>query len=145
MTHGTPKLAALVLVVAAAAAGCGASNNLPICPVPIQPIGLSMLYPSPGATGVPDNLSGIYLKGNGAAGSTDLSLASGAQSSPLGALETPPPSSPTPSPLMGEWYAAITAPLAAATTYSVMQTNTISGSDCTPRTEVESLGSFTTQ
>jgi hypothetical protein len=119
---------------------CGTDVNVPY-------ITFNMIYPSPGATGVPDNLGAIDFAGD-AEIDTPISLSAGATSITLEALQPVPSPAPTPTPQNGysEWSAAIPAPsLSASTTYTVKTTYTVTGTDCSPSTQTRTYGSFTTQ
>jgi hypothetical protein len=102
-----------------------------------------MVYPAPGATGVPDNLSDIVFAGFGP--TSGIKLIAGAQTIALGTLEPAPTPTPTPEGALPQSIAAVPTPLSAGTTYTVEYTYTIGGSDCAPFTSTPTLGSFTTQ
>jgi hypothetical protein len=132
----------LVLIAAAAVAACGGANQ-PICATPPIPA-FYMIYPSPGATGIPDNLSEISFGGT-ASGS--VALVNGTQVTALTLVAQSPVPQPSGQPpgSFPSYIATLSAPLSASTTYTVKETVTFSGGSCVPYTSVSSLGSFTTQ
>ncbi len=135
------KFVALAIMVVAAVVACGGAP-LPTCSVPVQPA-FDMIDPSPGATGVPDNLSDIVFAGSGP--TSGIRLTAGAQTITLGTLEPAPTPTPTPQGALPQWIAAVPTPLSSATTYTVEYTYTVSGNGCASFTSTPSLGSFTTQ
>jgi hypothetical protein len=137
----SPKYAGLAFVVVAAGAACsGNGTTLPTCPVPLQPV-FAMIDPSPGATGVPDNLGEIVFEGFGP---KRVTLTGGTQTIAL-TLEPAPTPTPTPQGALPQLIAALSTPLSASTTYTAKYTATVSGSDCASRSYTADAGSFTTQ
>jgi hypothetical protein len=93
-----------------------------------------MISPSPGATGVSDNLSNIIFSEGGA---DPLTLSGGGQTIPL-TLEP----DATPTPAGSQLSAALSAPLLPSTTYTVKMT--FAAGPCSSG-GTQTLGSFTTQ
>jgi hypothetical protein len=141
-TMESPRIGGLALIaVASGLAACGGGGNLPFCQTGTNPYlaPLTMTSPSPGATGVPDNLSAIDLEGFGA---SQVMLVGGTQNLSLTLTPVVPSTAPDGIP---QWIAPISTPLLAATTYTVKYTYTTSGSDCTSQTFTAVQGSFATQ
>lgn len=135
-----PAIWLLLFAGAAAAAACSGRGALAPCPAPAQPV-FEMVDPSPGATGVPDNLSNIVFEGFGG---NDLTLQGGTQTIPL-TLQPVPSATPTPQGALPETMASLSVPLLAGTTYTVKYSSTFSGANCAARSVTAVLGSFTTQ
>ena len=135
------RFAGLALIVVAAGVGCsGNSAALPPCP----PMGLplfAMIGPSPGATGVPDNLSEIVFEGFPVG---PVTLTGGTQTIDLTLVPAPTPT-PTPQNANTQSIAALSTSLLAGTTYTASYTYTDSGKDCSSQTDTFDAGSFTTK
>ncbi|HEV3153225.1 MAG TPA: hypothetical protein VGZ02_05440 [Candidatus Baltobacteraceae bacterium] len=133
------KCAGVAFIVIAAAAACSGKSALPLCPQPVEPA-FAMTDPSPGATGVPDNLRNIAFVGFGP---SRLTLSSGAQTSAL-ALKPVPTQTSSPGGLP-QFIAAVPTPLLAATTYTVSYIASISGPNCATPSFLVTVGSFKTR
>jgi hypothetical protein len=136
-----PKYAGLSVIVVAVGAACsGNGSTLPPCPLPVQPI-FAMIDPSPGATGVPDNLSDIVFEGFGPG---HVTLSGGTQTTVL-TLEPAPTPTPTPQDGIPQFIAALSTPLLASTNYTASYIVTTSGSNCASGSYTPDAGSFTTK
>ncbi len=136
-----PKCAGLALVVVAVGAACsGNGAALPPCALPLQPV-FAMIDPSPGATGVPDNLGEIVFEGFGP---SRVTLTGGTQTIALTLVPAPTPT-PTPQGALPQSIAALSTPLSASTNYTASYTVTISGSACASQSYTADAGSFTTE
>jgi hypothetical protein len=143
-TMSFPKCAvvALVVVAAACAACSSSSTRLPAClPIPMPIPAFFLVSPSPGATGVPVNLSSITFAGYPLG---KVSLTGGGKTIPL-TLQPAPTPTPTPVNALPQSIATLSKPLSASTTYTANQSYTNSGNNCSPWTATVSAGSFTTQ
>jgi hypothetical protein len=137
-----PMYAGLAVFVVAGAAACGGGTTLPRCPPLALPIpAFYMVYPSPGATGVPDSLSDIVFAGSPVG---SVTLAGGTQTIAL-TLEPAPTPTPTPQGGLPQSIAALSMRLSGRTTYTVLETYNVGGSNCSAPTGIFSVGSFTTQ
>jgi hypothetical protein len=145
-----PKCAGLALVIVAAAAACSGAEApcQPPFPPPVQPVlPFNMIYPSPGATDVPDNLSGVEFAGYPPT-HTSFRLTAGAQTVALATLAPVPTPTPTPEDALPQWVAGLSTTLSADTTYAVKYTvsTSYSGNNCSTvhNTNTVTAGSFTT-
>jgi hypothetical protein len=142
------KLGIVALFSAAALAGCNGSSSgsgQPVACNLLIPLSPKMIYPIPGATGVPDGQFTLVVS---FAPPGSITLASGATT--LGPLASAPVPSPlptpnaTPSPSSAQTYAgfAVSGALSSAATYTV--TDTMPAVANCPATS-QTIGSFTTQ
>jgi hypothetical protein len=153
---------ALFLAVAAGVACSSKSTPVVNCglPPPLPIPELILLYPAPGATGVPDAIDSLVFSGNGEDyfGPTTIALTTMSTDGAVSVVAqgTPGPApSPLPSPLATPSGLGIDTPnsglpvptLSPATTYSVSRTyEDFSEQPPTCRTKIsETLGTFTTQ
>jgi hypothetical protein len=145
MTHSrSERIAGFAFVLAVLAAACSSGNSAPTAsPLPsCSPLAIPafvLVSPSPGATNVSIDLGEILFEGFPIG---NVTLKGGAQ--PI-ALNVQPVPTTTPDDLLPQTYAALSAPLASGTTYSVSETYTNDGTNCTPWAVTGTLGSFTTQ
>lgn len=135
--------AALIGAIALTACS-GGTTTTPCVPFTGLIPAFMMVYPAPGATAVPDTLSGIYFEGQEQPNTSIALSANGSTVAKIGALTASP--SPLPAGVTANYEAPLPQSLAAATTYTVLWTFTPpSGSTCTPGTVTQTLGTFTTQ
>jgi hypothetical protein len=147
--HWVRSGAAVVLTLGAAFVGCANVTGYGACNGSYLGPSVKLLYPLPGATGVPDD-AGVLVYGTAQnylpATSVPIALRAGT-ASPIATVPTPVPN-PYPSPAatgLNSVYAVALPTLDGGTTYKVLAT--VSSGNCYgPGTLVqEPIGSFTTQ
>jgi hypothetical protein len=151
---------AFVTVAVLVACGGGADPNSPIAtatcgpPPPSAPPSLFLVYPMPGATGVPDDIGIVVVAGVAGTSQDSVTLSSAGGSVPVGAFTAAPSPLPTPHVTPGAQfgpgvaYSAVPVPtLSPATTYTVKNAYpdwADNPPSCTT-TVTQTLGTFTTQ
>lgn len=131
-------------------------GSAPTCgqPPPVPVPFLSLIYPEPSATNVPDNVGVLVFQGvaNDFFGPDSITLSSGSTTVPAGAFTAPPSPLPTPhatpSGIPASFVAVPVPTLSPATTYNVTFNYTDFGESNPPSCtmmQTQNLGSFTTK